>query len=54
MVILGSITAITICFFKHKKKLQQKRAHAHSRYEELLKMNWREFEEYVEAILQEQ
>lgn len=54
LVILGITTAITIFFFKHKKKWKQKRAYAYSRYEELLKMNWREFEEYVEAMLQEQ
>mgnify|MGYP002359321405 CR=1 FL=1 len=36
---------------KYKKNLEQRRLLSYSRYKDILKINWREFEKYIEALL---
>lgn len=38
---------------RYKKNSEQKRLLSYSRYKDILKINWREFEKYIEALLKE-
>lgn len=51
-IILLSIYGIfTYFLIRYKKNIEQRRLLSYSRYTDILQINWREFEKYIEALL---